>query len=284
MDLAGYVAVINERHELPGDAAVELRRGQFHDVVLTATTAYRFPRHEAARALLPGRAAVLAILAARDLGFAVPAPLAPPDADEPVGRCFLATTRVPGEPLPAGSTHDGVGAGLGQALAALAEATECVGNLVGAPEPHRWADFAAGVERELFPLMSAPGRRRARKELDGVLALPAPVTPVLVHGDLGGGNLLWDAGPPLRLAGVVDWDGLFVGSPANDVASVAATYGWEIAAQAARSAAYAGEILSQARQIRATFALQQALPALRSGDIARLDDGLQAYRARRIGR
>ncbi|HTJ32994.1 MAG TPA: aminoglycoside phosphotransferase family protein [Dactylosporangium sp.] len=275
MDLAGYLAVISERHELPGDGAVELRRGQFHDVVLTATTAYRFPRDEAARALLPGRAAVLEVLAARDLGFAVPAPLAAPDADEPVGRCFLATTRVPGEPLTtARGWPDGLAAALGRALATLAG----VGHLVGAPAPHRWADFAAGVERELFPLMSAPGRRRARQELDAVLAHPAPVTPVLVHGDLGGGNLLWDPGPPLRLTGVIDWDGLFLGNPANDVASIAATYGWTIADQAARTAGYGSEVLRQARQIRATFALQQALPAARSGDTASLDDGLQAYR------
>jgi len=281
MDLARYVAVVRERHELPGNGMVVLRRGQFHDVVLTATTAYRFPRHEASRTLLHRRATVLAALAAQNLGFAVPAPLAPPNLDEPVGRCYLATTRVPGEPLAGGGARvwpDRLGAELGRVLAALAGATGQVGHLVGRPALNRWAGFAFDVEQELFPLMSASGRRRARHELDQVLALPPPRTPVLVHGDLGGDNLLWDPGPPLRLAGVIDWDGLFVGSPSNDVASIAATYGWTVAAQAARSTGDVEATLSQARRVQATFALQQALPALRSGDTANLDEGLYAYR------
>ncbi|GIH14949.1 phosphotransferase family protein [Rugosimonospora africana] len=279
--MISYLAVISERHELPGNGAIELRRGQFHDVVLTGTTAYRFPRHEVDRMLLHRRATVLSAMAAQNLGFAVPVPLAVPNLDEPVGRCYLATSRVPGEPLADGGAHVSphrLGAELCSALAALSSATEHVGQLVGEPTPNRWAGFAADVEQELFPLMSARGRQRARHELDRVLALPPPTTPVLVHGDLGGDNLLWDSGPPLRLASVIDWDALFLGSPSHDVASIAATYGWAVAAQAAQSTGDADATLNEARRIQATFALQQALPAQRSGDTAKLDDGLHGYR------
>jgi Ser/Thr protein kinase RdoA (MazF antagonist) len=269
MTISSYLAVIRERYDLPDPSTVELRRGQFHDVVLTPTTAYRFPRDEGSRARLPGRAALLAVLAEHDLGFAVPGPLAPVCADEPVGRCHLVTTRVPGRPL----TRGVVGAELGRVLAALAAATDRLRGTVG-PPVDRWIGFADGVERELFPLMSAHGQRRARRELDAVLALRVPSSPVLVHGDLGGDNLLWQPGTPPRLAGVIDWDDVFLGSAANDVASIAATYGWSVAAQAAGSAA----VVEEARVIKATFALQQALPAALSGDIANLDDGLRRYR------
>ena len=36
--------------------------------------------------------------------------------------------------------------------------------------------------------------------------------------------------------------------------------------------------MDQARHIAATFALQQALPAARSGDTENLEDGLLSYR------
>ena len=249
-------------------------------MVLTATTAYRFPRDDAARALLPRRAALLSALAEQDLGFAVPRPLAPVDAEQPVGRCFLATTRVPGEPLTraeAGRWRDGVGRDLGGVLAALSATTARIGPLVGIAADF-WAGFAAGVEDELFALMSPAGRRRARRELDHVLALPRPVTPVLVHGDLGGDNLLWELSGPPRLASVIDWDDLSLDSPANDIASIAATYGWSIAADAARYIDADDAMMERARRVAATFALQQALPAARSGDVENVDDGLHAYR------
>lgn len=282
MDLSSYLAVIRERPGLPVTGAVELRQGQFHDVVLTATAAYRFPRDEASLALLPRRAAILVALAGHAFWFAVPEPLAPVDGAEPLGRCFLATTRVPGRPLSRGDADrspGAVGSALGRVLAALSEATTRVGPLVDAVADQRaWTRFAAGVEEVLFPLMSRAGRRRAQRELDRVRGLPAPEHPVLVHGDLGGNNLLWEPGEPPRLAGVLDWDGLFLGNPANDVASIAATYGWSVAIRAARDIDRGDEMLDQARHIRATFALQQALPAARSGDTASLEDALRTYR------
>jgi aminoglycoside phosphotransferase (APT) family kinase protein len=126
--------------------------------------------------------------------------------------------------------------------------------------------------------MSAEGRRQARRELDDVLSLPTPARPVLVHGDLGGSNLLWEQSPRLRLSGVLDWDELFLGGQANDIASIAATYGWSIARRAARAVEDPERAVSEASYIKATFALQQALPAALSGDTENLDDGLDSYR------
>ncbi|MEV6522431.1 aminoglycoside phosphotransferase family protein [Longispora sp. NPDC051575] len=278
MDLPSYAAVVSERHALPPPGECGLRQGQFHDVLLTPDAVYRFPRTEAARVLLPHHSRVLAALAGAGPDFAVPVPLAPVDADEPVGRCYLATTRVPGQPLGSGYGHYRTGAELGRVLAALTRLTPRLAGTVDAHRPDRWALFAADVETELFGLMSADGRRRARQQLDAVVALPAPPDPVLVHGDLGGDNLLWDPGPPLGLTGVVDWDGLGLGSPADDVASIAATYGWATATEAAERAGCPAGTLRHARSVQATFALQQALPAARSGDTANLDDGLLGYR------
>ena len=56
--------------------------------------------------------------------------------------------------------------------------------------------------------MSDQGRRRAEAELNHVLAID-PTGSALVHGDLGGTNLLWstDQAAVPRLTGVLDWDG-----------------------------------------------------------------------------
>jgi aminoglycoside phosphotransferase (APT) family kinase protein len=274
VDLPDYLSVLG----LPPETPAELRDGQFHDVVLTDSEAYRFPRSEAARIELPARAAALVALSSAGFDFAVPEPIAPVQASEPVGRCYLATTRVPGSPLARADIRepDRIGAELGRVLAALADATPRLRGLVEEAEPDRWERFAADVEAELFASMSADGRARARRELDALVAYRSTAPSALSHDDLGGDNLLWAAGP--TLVGVIDWDGLCIGSPANDVASIAATYGWPLAERAVDDLPDPGALLAEARLVQATFALQQALPAVRTGDLENLDDGLQRYR------
>ena len=89
-----------------------------------------------------------------------------------------------------------------------------------------------------------------------------PAGDALVHGDLGGGNLLWtatEAGP--RLTGILDWDGARIGHQADDLASIAVTVGWPLA-ERIDAARHGGDTptIAAATAIAATFALQQALP------------------------
>jgi hypothetical protein len=98
--LADYLAVIRPAGR--DDPPPELRHGQFHDVVLAGDVAYRFPRDEESRRALPGRVALLRVLAGGRLPVAIPAPLtaADPGQDEPRGRSHVALSRLPGQPLP----------------------------------------------------------------------------------------------------------------------------------------------------------------------------------------
>jgi aminoglycoside phosphotransferase (APT) family kinase protein len=145
----------------------------------------------------------------------------------------------------------------------------------------RWQQFADSVAGTLFALMSERGRRRADVELARLLSLD-PTGDALVHGDLGGANLLWrmDRTSFPRLAGVLDWDGAQIGNQADDLASIAATLGWPVARRI-DSIRHDGDTptIAAAKTITATFALQQALPAALSGDTVNLDDGLKTYRA-----
>ncbi len=268
----------------PGDLVVH--EGQFHRVVVGAERVVCLPRSDAAAARLPERAAVLRTLARLDLGFRTPVPLLAGEPG-PDGPGFLVLSRVPGAPLDAAAV---VGPGVGDAVtdavaeqyAALLTGLAVAGGdaAVPAAEEDRWRRFAERVRAELYGLMSEAGRGRAERELAALDGLPYRADAV-VHGDLGAENVMWTRaqdGLP-RLGGVVDWDEVVIGDPAEDLAAVAASYGPEFAA---RVRAYGGwtrpEWDARIDAIRGTFALQQALAAHQDGDAEELADGLAGYR------
>jgi aminoglycoside phosphotransferase (APT) family kinase protein len=263
-----------------------LLRGQFHDVVLLGNVAYRFPRDEESRRLLPSRIALLHILRSCDLPVQIPALLSDEAVGEPLGKCYVAVQRVSGQPIEPdqvakASAQSGAISDLACLLDRLLElgTDAAIQEVVPRAHPLSWQRFADDVASDLFPLMSPGGRARAGAELTRVLAVD-PTGEALAHGDLGGGNLLWTVtDSEFRLTGVLDWDGAQIGSQADDLASIAATLGWPLAVQL-DAKRHDGETptVADAKAIAATFALQQALPAALSGDAVALDDGLLRYR------
>ncbi|MBB5957136.1 aminoglycoside phosphotransferase (APT) family kinase protein [Saccharothrix tamanrassetensis] len=282
MILPHYVDVVRRTRAGADLSDVSLHGGQFHDVLIAPDRVYRFPRTATAAAELPDRAALLTALDELDLGVEVPTPLSDFDPSAPVGEGYLVLSRVHGTPLDradatADAVIDVVAAEFTRVLRAMA-ATAPV-DLVPTADPHRWAGFADGVRAELFPLMDTAGRERAERELAAVRELDHLATG-LVHGDLGGENVLWQQIEELpRLVGIVDWDGAMVGDPAEDLAAVGASYGPDLLD---RIIALLGvDRASTERRIEAyqgTFALQQALAGARDGDDEELEDGLDGYR------
>lgn len=284
--LAHYLTVIGATCGSDDAAEAKLLRGQFHDVVLRRDVAYRFPRDEESRRLLPARVALLRVLRKSELPVAIPGLLSDSAVALPLGQSFAAFQRVPGQPLPPGSLASGAAAaGAITDLAALLDRLRELGTDAAirqaVPQADRlwWDRFADDVSRVLFPLMSRGGRAQAQAELDRVREVD-PVGDALVHGDLGGANLLWTAsGRAPRLAGVLDWDEAHIGNQADDLASIAATFGWPLATQLdAKLPGGHPAAIADAQAIAATFALQQALPAALNGDTPALDDGLISYR------
>jgi aminoglycoside phosphotransferase (APT) family kinase protein len=294
--LRDYLAVLAaDGCQVAADTA-ELRTGQFHDVVLAGDVAYRFPRDSQSRRALPRRVALLTALADARLPVAIPAPVCALDEltgepmRRPVGSCYVALTRVPGSPADAAMVDaPRSSAALAGQLADLLDELARLGTepairrAVPAAGASEWRDWAGQVRDVLFPLMSLAGRRRAEAELAAV-QMVAATGHALVHTDLGGANLLLTVrgesapGEP-TVTGILDWDGACIGNQANDLASLAVTFGWPVAAQIDRLRQSAnGPLISSARAIAATFALQQALPAALTGDVPSLDDGLMTYR------
>ena len=278
--LAGYLQVVGlAGHRGHG---ARLVAGQFHDVVLAGETAYRFPRDEQSRRRLAGTVTLLE--AVGRTGVPVPVPVAAGHIDAPLGRCHVALTRLPGDPLRVPDSPRAKDAVVGQ-LAELLDRLALLGRdpairqLVPRVGEDHWLAFAGRVRHVLFPMMSGRGRLRAEAELAAVAAVTSSGD-ALVHTDLGGANLLWTtAGGVPRLSGVLDWDESCTGNQANDLASLAATIGWPLAERIdGLRRVSARPAVADARIIAATFALQQALPAALNGDKASLDDGLRQYR------
>ncbi|MFD9905113.1 viomycin phosphotransferase [Streptomyces sp. NPDC059063] len=273
---------------LPADMPDQLvvHEGQFHHVVIGEDRVVCFARTEAAARRLPERAAALRALEGIDLGFRTPRPLSEniaPGADEP---SYLVLSRIPGAPLEeAALDRPEAAEAVARQYATLLSALAAAGTdarvraaLPSAPAG-QWREFAAGVRADLFPLMSAAGRRRAAAELAAAEALP-PLTTAVVHGDLGGENVLWETadGVP-RLSGVVDWDEVGIGDPAEDLAAIAASYGDELLHRVRTLGACTDDATTtRITALRDTFALQQALAALHDGDEEELADGLSGYR------
>lgn len=273
---------------LPDDKEDELvsHQGQFHHVIVGSERVVCFAHTGAAGARLPARAAALRALAGLDLGIRTPRPLARGGGrgtDEPP---YLVLTRIPGAPLEddaldrpeVAEAAAGQYAELLSGLIAAGRDERVRAALPATPED-RWREFAAGVRAELFPLMSDGGRQRAARELAALDDLP-PLVSAVVHGDLGGENVLWEIseGVP-RLSGVIDWDEVTLGDPAEDLAAVGASYGEGLLGRVLALGGWdGGSTAVRITVIRGTFALQQALYAQRDGDEEELADGLTGYR------
>ncbi|MEV8631956.1 viomycin phosphotransferase [Streptosporangium sp. NPDC051023] len=268
----------------PDDLAV--RQGQFHNVVIGSDRVVCLPRTQAAAARLPERVAALRALAGLDLGFRTPEPLFQGGAHDADEVPFLVLTRIPGEPLRADALNDvrvadTVAAQYATLLGGLARAgiDETVRAVLPQAPAGRWRRFAESVRAELFRLMSDSGRLRAERELAALDSLPH-LTRAVVHGDLGAENVLWEwtHGLP-HLAGVLDWDDVALSDPAEDLAAIGASYGAELLERVLALGSLSNHgLTTRIAAIRDTFALQQALYAIRDGDEEELADGLADYR------
>lgn len=272
---------------LPDDKLDDLtvRKGQFHTVVMGSDRVVCLPRTRAAAARLPERVAALHALAGLDLGFRTPEPLLQGGAHGTGGEPFLVLSRIPGEPLESDALNDPqvvdtVAAQYVTVLSGLARAgtDETVRAVLPQAAEDHWRRFAENVRVELFPLMSDSGRLRAERELAALDGLPH-ANRAVVHGDLGAENVLWEWAHGLpRLSGVLDWDDVTLGDPAEDLAAIGASYGRELLERVLALGRWSNRGLhTRIAAIRGTFALQQALYAIRDGDKDELADGLADY-------
>jgi aminoglycoside 2''-phosphotransferase len=267
--------------------------GQFNDLLFVTDASqpdspliFRFPRTSAAEETLRNEVAVLAYLNGR---LSLPVPQVRYLSLEPgqAGSVFMGYPQIPGEPLfrqrlaeiQPEAALDRLAHQLGAFLIELHSLPLAELNLPF-PRPYgkpHWTDLLAQFRRELYPWMRPDACRAVDDHFAAFLADPASFQyePVLCHGDFGGSNILYDSGS-VSISGVIDFGFSGPGDPAQDLAAIS-TYGEDFFDRLLQTYPAAEADLARASFYRSTFALQQALYALQTGDQESLEDGLSGY-------
>lgn len=273
---------------IPPDVAVQATRGQFNDVLIVDDAfVFRFPRTAAAAETLRTEVDLLRALQGR-LPLPVPNPEHVQLGSRTSERGVAGYRMLPGEPLGretvASRTSTEIAHIAGQIAGFLrglhaVPATDLPA-LPNADSPSDWADLFAAFEAELFPHMRPDARSAVAASFAEFLetAGEAAFSPVLRHGDLGGENIRYDPSTN-QVTGIIDFGSAALGDPAVDLAGLS-WYGDDfIRTLSERYPALADPGLrSRAAFYRSTHALQQALWAIRVGDMDEFEDGIGGYR------
>ncbi len=273
---------------IPAHAAVRAARGQFNDVlIIDDAFVFRFPRSAAAAETLRTEVDLLRALQGR-LSLPVPNPEFVVFGSEASDRGFAGYRLLPGEPLFRATVAGRTRAEVAQIAGQVAEFLRDLHAIPAAELPplptadarSDWADLLAAFEAELFPHMRPDARVKVAASFAEFLdtADDAGFSPVLRHGDLGGENIRYDPATN-RVTGIIDFGSAAMGDPAVDFAALS----WYDDVFVDRlcedyPALTDPGLRSRATFYRSTFALQQALWAIRVGDVAEFEDGIAAYR------
>jgi aminoglycoside 2''-phosphotransferase len=268
-----------------------LGQGQYNDVLLiNEELVFRFPRYPAALADM-GREVSLLPRLRGCLPLAIPDPIYVALEGHDVSSAFIGYRLLPGEPMTQEAlravTDEATRSQLAQQLTGFLRAlhavppkrcTEPLRVVAGYPA---WVEMFARFRQQLFPRMRPEARRAVAEGFERYLgdAGNAAIRPVLVHGDFGTGNILYDAERG-TITGILDWTSAGLGDPAVDLAALICAVGYGEAFVHLGFPVYPEleAMLPRARFYTSTFALQEALFGLESGDEAAFERGIAGYR------
>jgi aminoglycoside 2''-phosphotransferase len=262
------------------------RDGQFNDILIVDDAViFRFPRLPQVARTIALETRILRVIRPY-LSLPIPDPIYS-NLDPPPGElAFMGYPIIPGEPLrneALAAVDDGICNRLATQLATFLRDLHGVpAAVLGRDLPvsdgrETWADLYARFREHLFPFMRPDARDLVTRQFAAFLDEPRHwvYRPVLRHGDFGTGNILYD---PAReqIGGVIDFSSIAIGDPAVDIAAIWGC-GQRFLERFYPIYPEIPSMLERAAFYRSTFALQQALYALRDGDQESFDDGIAAY-------
>jgi aminoglycoside 2''-phosphotransferase len=140
-----------------------------------------------------------------------------------------------------------------------------------------WTNLYVDFQEQLFPHMRPAAQQEVTENFETALQDESlwQVKPMLIHGDFGTGNILYQDG---HIVGVIDFTFCGVDDPAQDVGALVSSYG---EAFAERVMTYYPDLrtsLRRARFFRSNYALIEALFGLRDNDPVAFESGINEYR------
>jgi aminoglycoside 2''-phosphotransferase len=269
-------------------ARLHTAAGQFNDIlIVNEALIFRFPRSPHIAATLAAETTLLTRLQGR-LPLPIPNPIYHARDPQTGALQFMGYPMLPGQPLWRAAfdaiADDHVLDRLAAQLAGFLRALHTLppaaigGDVPVGDTLDTWADMLGQFQAQLYPFMRPDACEAVTRLFTTLLddLRHNPAQPVLRHGDFGTGNILYDP-QTLTITGIIDFGFAGLGDPALDVAALAASYGEAFVTRCAAVYPEMAKPLPRARLYRGTYALQQALYALRDGNQADFADGIAAY-------
>lgn len=285
-----YIEVIREEYPQLNIQQTQLNtNGQFNDIlIINGELVFRFPKYASAIPQLEAESAHLRALQ-EHLTLPIPNPIYHSRERTQVGRVFSGYKMIPGEPL------------WPETLQALDEATvqhlaeQVAGFLrqlhslsaaelgldLPTPEGNEvWADLYRRFRERLFPFMRVDARDEVVHAFEAFLgdARNQDYQPVLIHGDFGCSNILYDQRDQ-RITGIIDFSSISLGDPAVDIAALTCSvgYGEDFVKRFKRIYPDIDTLLPRTRFYTSTFALQEALYGIENNDQESFKAGIKDY-------
>ena len=268
--------------DLPLSHVEQVTEGQNNTVlIVNGSLIFRFPRYDAGIQQLEREVTLLRALK-QHTPVPIPDPIYTNWIPRVVGRVFAGYPLLPGIPLsqiPATADIQPLASQLGAFLAVLhAIPLDTIGVVTNqGSTPQHWEDLYHRMIDRLFPLMRTDARDSVRRHFETFLtaAIARPIQRVLVHGDLGAGNILYNSTTG-RVTGIIDFGSAHVDDPAVDLAA-ASTIQPTLLNAITRCYPTTDDLLDRVMFYRGTFALQEALSGIETGNTTASQVGLAPY-------
>lgn len=141
-----------------------------------------------------------------------------------------------------------------------------------------WKKLYERIEENLFPFMRKSSQELITESFSSFLKANINFVPTLIHGDFGPSNILYDSNKEI-ISGIIDFNDVSIGDPAVDIASLIGPFGYGEDFVKTFEPIYPNidKLLKRARFYAGTFALQEAIFGLETGDQEAFNAGMKQY-------
>lgn len=143
-----------------------------------------------------------------------------------------------------------------------------------------WQKMLTDCQEKLFPYMRLESKNQINDRFNSFLSDTSnfKYTPVLIHGDFGPTNILFDK-QLQKVSGVIDFSSVSIGDPAIDFASLIGPFGYGVNFLKTISKVYPEVVsmIARARFYASTFGIQEALFGVLHNDRKAFLRGISSY-------